>query len=112
LPGDDHYPTMLKQRLLLLCLFATALAVGQAQSPDHWIAVRAGRLLEGKSDRLLTNQVVIIHGDRITEVGPAERVKIPATAEVIASDAVPAVLLHLGVGPFPMEPRPKNFSTW
>lgn len=92
-----------------MCLFATALAVGQAQSPDHWIAVRASRLLEGKSDRLLTNQVVIIHGDRITEVGPAERVKIPATAEVIASDAVPAVLLHLGVGPFPHGTQTKEF---
>ena len=74
---------MLQRRLLVLCLFAAALAAAQPESPDHWIAVRAGRLLEGKSDRLLTNQVVIIHGDRITEVGPAERVKIPASAEVI-----------------------------
>jgi len=51
--------------------------------PSRVIAIRAGRLFDGKSDRLLTNQVVLIQGDRIAEVGPGDRVKIPAGAEVI-----------------------------
>ncbi len=52
-------------------------------NPSHVMAIRAGRLFDGKSDRLLTNQVVLIQGDRITEVGPADRIKVPTGAEVI-----------------------------
>ena len=47
------------------------------------IAVRAGRLFDSKTGQMLTKQVVLISGDRITEVGPASQVKIPAGAEVI-----------------------------
>jgi imidazolonepropionase-like amidohydrolase len=45
------------------------------------IAVRAGRLFDAKSRTLLSNQVVLIRGDRIVEVGPG--VQIPAAARVI-----------------------------
>src|ERR1700676_4585231 len=68
---------------LLLLLLANASASGQTPSPDHWVAIRAGRLFDTKSAKLVNNQVVLIHGDRITEVGPAERVKVPAGAEVV-----------------------------
>jgi len=47
------------------------------------IAVRAGHVFDGKSDRLLEDQVIVIRGDRIAEVGPAARISIPAGAEVI-----------------------------
>ncbi len=53
---------------------------GQTGQSVASIAVRAGRLYDGKSDRLLANQVVLIEGDKITEVGPSDRVKIPAGA--------------------------------
>src|SRR5579863_9157642 len=46
-------------------------------------AVRAGRLFDSKNGQMLTKQVVLITGDRITEVGPASQVKIPAGVEVI-----------------------------
>jgi imidazolonepropionase-like amidohydrolase len=46
-------------------------------------AVRAGRLLNSKSGELRTNQVVLIAGERITEVGAAAKVTIPADARVI-----------------------------
>jgi imidazolonepropionase-like amidohydrolase len=46
-------------------------------------AVRAGRLFDSKSGQMLTKQVVLITGDRITEVSPASQVKIPAGTEVI-----------------------------
>jgi len=52
-------------------------------NPSHVVAIRAGRLFDGNSDRLLTNQVVLIKGDQIAEVGSGDRVKIPAGAEVI-----------------------------
>jgi imidazolonepropionase-like amidohydrolase len=47
------------------------------------IAIRAGRLFESNSGRMLTNQVIILSGERITEVGPQAQVKIPAGAQVI-----------------------------
>jgi len=46
-------------------------------------AVRAGKMFDPKSGTNLANQVVLITGDKITDVGPADRVKIPAGAKVI-----------------------------
>ena len=47
------------------------------------VAVRAGRLFDSKAGRMLSNQVVLISGERITEAGPESRVKIPAGTPVI-----------------------------
>jgi imidazolonepropionase-like amidohydrolase len=47
------------------------------------IVIRAGQLFDGKSDRMAANQVIVIQGERIIEVGPAATVKIPAGAEEI-----------------------------
>ena len=80
--GHDGHPAMLKKYsagfLLLVCTFA----LGQSTTPDHWIAVRAGRLFDG-SEKLAVNQVILIKGDRIVKVGPAEKVQMPADAEVV-----------------------------
>jgi imidazolonepropionase-like amidohydrolase len=45
------------------------------------VAVRAGRLFDPRTGTLLTNQVVLIRGDRIAEVGSA--VQIPPEATVL-----------------------------
>ncbi len=47
------------------------------------LAVRAGRMLDSKSGQMLANQVVLLHGERITAVGPESQVKIPAGVPVI-----------------------------
>jgi len=47
------------------------------------IAVRAGRLFDSKTGQMLTRQVVILQGERITDVGPEPQIKIPAGAQVI-----------------------------
>src|ERR1035438_4416944 len=47
------------------------------------VAVRAGRLFDSKTGQMLTKQVVLLSGERITEVGPEGQVKIPAGTEVI-----------------------------
>jgi imidazolonepropionase-like amidohydrolase len=47
------------------------------------IAIRAGRLFDSKTGQMLTGQVVILSGDRVTEVGSQHQVKIPAGAFVI-----------------------------
>jgi imidazolonepropionase-like amidohydrolase len=49
-------------------------------SPTQVVAIRAGRLFDSRSGTMLTNQVVLIKGDRITDVGPA--VQIPREAKV------------------------------
>jgi imidazolonepropionase-like amidohydrolase len=47
------------------------------------VVIQAGQMFDGKSDRLVSNQVIVIQGDRIAEVGPAGSVGIPAGAEEI-----------------------------
>ncbi len=51
--------------------------------PAAGYAIRAGRLFDPKSGTNLANQVILVQGDRITEVGPAAQVQIPAGAKVI-----------------------------
>jgi imidazolonepropionase-like amidohydrolase len=47
------------------------------------VAVRAGRLFDSIKGVMLTKQVVVASGERITEIGPESQVKIPAGAQVI-----------------------------
>jgi imidazolonepropionase-like amidohydrolase len=82
LTSQHRYPAMSKRIftfLLLLCAIAETQTISP---PDHWVAVRAGRLFVG-TEKLSTNQVVLINGDRIHEVGPADKVKIPTGSEII-----------------------------
>jgi imidazolonepropionase-like amidohydrolase len=74
-----------------LCLFVLAgmalPSVVQAQAPiaapAQNVAIRAGRMFDPKSGTNLTNQVILIKGDRITDVGGAGQLQIPADAAVI-----------------------------
>jgi imidazolonepropionase-like amidohydrolase len=68
--------------LFLACL-ATGGVLLSGQATPGLIALRAGRLFDPKSGTLLTGQVVLIRGDRITEVGEAGHVSVPAGASVI-----------------------------
>jgi imidazolonepropionase-like amidohydrolase len=47
------------------------------------IAVRAGRLFDSRTGQMLSKQVIVLAGERISEVGPEVQVKIPAGAQVI-----------------------------
>ncbi len=47
------------------------------------LAVRAGRLFNSTSGQMSTKQIVVISGERITDVGPEGQVRIPAGVEVI-----------------------------
>jgi imidazolonepropionase-like amidohydrolase len=51
--------------------------------PPEGVAIRAGRLFDPKSGTNLTDQVIVIKGDRIADVGPSDRVKIPQGARVL-----------------------------
>jgi len=53
------------------------------QAPPAGVVIRAGRLFDPRSGTDLLNQVIVIHGDKITDVGPADKVQIPDGARVI-----------------------------
>src|SRR5438270_11685328 len=71
-----------KRVLNTVLLILAGSAVLSAQAPQV-VAVRAGRMFDPKSGANLTNQVVLISGERITDVGPADSVKVPGGARVI-----------------------------
>ena len=47
------------------------------------IAIRAGRLFDSTTGQMLTRRLVLITGDRITDVGPENAVKMPPGVQVI-----------------------------
>ena len=84
---------MLYALTLVGMLAASSLAVVQGQGgiasapakflapPTQVVAIRAGRLFDARSGTMRPNQVVLITGDRITDVGPS--VAVPPGARVI-----------------------------
>jgi imidazolonepropionase-like amidohydrolase len=77
------------RRVLALVVAAVGFVVAaQAQTPapaaqpaTQVIAIRAGRLLDPDAGAVRTNQVILVEGTRIREIGP--NVAIPAGAQVI-----------------------------
>ena len=57
--------------------------VEQCPPAPHVVAVRAGNLFDSNTGHMLTAQVVLVSGERITAVGPETQVKIPAGVQVI-----------------------------
>jgi imidazolonepropionase-like amidohydrolase len=83
---------MNRQRKLAFMLVATcaALASGPVQAQgtgkyfapqDQVVAIRAARLFDSRAGTMTTNQVILIKGDRITDVGAG--LPIPSGARVI-----------------------------
>ena len=77
-----------QRKISVLLLAGLAALSGHAQTAgkylaprDQLIAIRAGRLFDARSGTMLTNQVVIVRGDRIAEVGSG--LAIPSGANVI-----------------------------
>src|SRR3954468_16685541 len=50
----------------------------QCPPPPAVLAVRAGRVFDSRAGVMQTRQVIVVNGDRITEVGAEARVAIPA----------------------------------
>ncbi len=72
-----------KAILAILAIAVNLAAQGPRPLGHRVVGIRAGRLFDGKGDRLVEDQIVLIRGERIAEVGPSARVKIPPGAEVI-----------------------------
>jgi imidazolonepropionase-like amidohydrolase len=65
--------------ILCAALVLTSVAL-HSQTPVV-TAIRAGRLLDPEAGRILTNQIIVIDGTKIRDVGP--NVAIPAGAQII-----------------------------
>src|SRR5437763_1749822 len=73
-----------RSRSIVAILAAAAMSAQERRfitPSDQVIAIRAGRLFDSKAGTLLNNQVVLIRGDRITDVGAG--LQIPRDAKVI-----------------------------
>src|ERR1051325_2856 len=57
--------------------------VYKCPAAPHDLAVRAGRLFDSNTGQMLTKQVVLISGERITAVGGEGQVRSPAALPVI-----------------------------
>jgi imidazolonepropionase-like amidohydrolase len=91
--------------LLFVPGIGTSLALrAETLSASETVAVLAGRLFDATSGRLLTNQVVLIQGERIVEVGAAGRVQVPTGSSVIdlrGATVIPGLIdghVHLSIG--------------
>jgi len=63
-------------------LFTASVFPSRAQN-SKVVAIRAGHLFDSKSGKVIENQIILVDGERIAAVGPAEQVQIPAGAQVI-----------------------------
>lgn len=73
---------MRKSIFIVMLVFVMSAPYLDAQQPPAQVtAIRAGRLLDPEAGRLLTNQIIVIDGTRIRDVGP--NVAIPPNARVI-----------------------------
>src|SRR5262245_21628282 len=75
---------MLKSLLALLMaavLVSPIVAQQPPAAPGPVTAIRAGRLIDPEAARILTNQIILVSGTRITDVGP--NIQIPPNARVI-----------------------------
>ena len=88
----------LLKRALSLLLLSISPSLASAQEPEtppppplpppvaktnERIAIRAGRLFDGKSDESKKQQVILIEGSRIVQVGSANDVQVPPGTEVL-----------------------------
>jgi imidazolonepropionase-like amidohydrolase len=69
----------MRQRIAVAMLMAVLAASAAAQQGENAVVVRAGRVLDVKSGKLLANQTIVIDGDRIASVGG----RAPVGAKII-----------------------------
>lgn len=71
-----------------------------------WLLLNVGKLIDGTGARALNDAAILVHGDRIVEVGPAGSVSVPSTEHVTRLDLPDCTLIpglvdsHFHVGYF------------
>src|SRR2546426_5393359 len=81
----NHWPVRLIITFVAIVLLLNTPTHSQERKfltpPNQLVAVRAGKLFDPKSGNLLNNQIVLIRGERVADVGA--NVQIPREARVI-----------------------------
>ncbi|HUN64698.1 MAG TPA: amidohydrolase family protein [Bacteroidota bacterium] len=72
---------MTARHMLSLLLVLVVTSGAGAQEPARITAVKCGRLFDGTTSRLLQNQIILIEGNVIRQVGPG--LQIPAGADLV-----------------------------
>jgi imidazolonepropionase-like amidohydrolase len=89
---EDPMRSSLRPAGLAIIMAAASNAVVWSQAPrppqspylapeGNLVAVRAGRMFDAKAGTMLNNQIILVRGDRIADVGPS--VQVPPDARVI-----------------------------
>jgi imidazolonepropionase-like amidohydrolase len=87
----------LRKLLLALCASSLAHAAGAADKPVEPTTsylLKADRVFDARSERTHSGWVVLVQGDKIAAVGPADQIKAPRDAQVLD---MPATTLMPGL---------------
>jgi imidazolonepropionase-like amidohydrolase len=71
----------MRRWMILSLMLACTMTVGAADAQQTY--VRAGKLIDVRSGKMLSDQTIVIRGDRIERVAPAAEVQVPADAHVM-----------------------------
>lgn len=72
---------MIRQLKSMTLLFSVISLASAGFAQNKFLAIKAGKLIDGKSNAAQENVIILIDGNRISEVG--KNLSIPANAEVI-----------------------------
>jgi imidazolonepropionase-like amidohydrolase len=79
--------------LAIAIILATISALSSAQTPDNRpIVIKAGRLIDVRGGRVLTDQAILIRSERIAEVGPARQIESKAAGARVIDLSTATVL--------------------
>ena len=74
---------MKKMAVVISLLLLTLAVAAQTAAQPSLTVIRAGALIDGKSDSARRDQIIVIRGNRIESVADAASAKIPSGANVI-----------------------------
>jgi imidazolonepropionase-like amidohydrolase len=74
---------MKRTPLLLLTLLSISAPFVAQSPPKEFVLIKTGRLIDVRGGRVLTGQAILIEGDRIKQVGPAQSIQTPSGARLI-----------------------------